>query len=62
MAPAQQRLGAVDEPDFRLEIDLEFPFRIGTGQFDVEHAASLNLGDGQPFDAVRPANVSVRFS
>src|SRR5262249_42977323 len=39
MQPAQQRFGAdndaVNQPDFRLEINLELSFRISSGQFEV---------------------------
>jgi hypothetical protein len=47
MPPAQQCLradnGAVDETDFRLEIDLKFFLRVGPRQFEIERAARLNL-------------------
>src|SRR5580700_3706946 len=47
MPPTQEGLGtdgrAVNEPDFRLKIDLKLPLRVGPCQFEIQSTARLSL-------------------
>ena len=66
MPPADQRLGAdhrvVGQPHLRLEIELEFVFREGAPQFEIEAAARLRLrAQHRQVEAIVAAAVGFRL-